>query len=241
MPEALARPQVQGLPRGVVDNFTELNPMTFQSLFRPLTGAACLAVLASAAPLASAQTGTSVTPVSSIRTAATNRNGYSLLPMTTQGYVGLNVGRTDFKTPCGRGYGCDDSDASAYLYTGGLINEWLGAEIGYFYGGKAPRAGGTTKVQGLNLGLVLRAPIGAFNAFVKGGAIYGQTSVSSAEDSEVGSGKRRGWGASYGAGVGYDFTPQSGVVLEFARKEFRFPAGGRHDVDTTSLGYVMRF
>ncbi len=170
-------------------------------------------------------------------------DGYSLLPYTRRGYFGINLGKPEINTPCGTGlYACDDPSTGVSVYTGGLFNDWVGMELGYMNTGKADRAGGTTRAQGVNVSLVLRAPLGAFNVFAKGGAIYGQTQVSSDLLSGVPDGKRRGWGASYGAGVGFDFTPTSGLVLEWSRNEFRFPGrDGRDEVDTTSLGYVHRF
>ncbi len=170
-------------------------------------------------------------------------DGYSLLPFTRSGYWGINVGRPVFRSGCGNGaYGCDNPNAGVSIYTGGLINEVVGMELGYMYTGKASRAGGDTRAQGVSLSLVGRMPIGAFNAFVKGGALYSETKVSTGVLSDVPSGKRRGLGGVYGAGVGFDFTPSSGIVAEWSRKELRFPGiGGRENVDTTSLGYVHRF
>jgi len=191
---------------------------------------ACLALALSAASLAAQ--------------AQTNRNdGYSLLPYTHKGYVGLNLGQSEFKIGCGiGGYECDKrSDVSAYLYTGGLFNDWFGLELGYLHNGHVTRAGGRTTAQGIDLSAVLRAPIGRFNVFLKGGAIYGQTRVSTGSLSGIPEGKRRGWGGSYGAGVGFDFTPSSGVVLAWDRHEFKFPGLGRENVDTTSVGFVHRF
>lgn len=172
---------------------------------------------------------------------ATAADGYSLLPYTRRGYVGLNLGKPEFDLPCGTAYGCDDPSVSGYLYTGGMFSDWLGLELGYLNTGSADRAGGSTRAQGLNLSLVLRAPMGPANAFLKAGTVWGETRVSTGVLSAEAAGKRRGWGASYGAGVGYDFTPTSGVVLEWSRHEFVFPGRGRQDVDTTSLGYVWRF
>jgi hypothetical protein len=172
---------------------------------------------------------------------AWDNNRYSLLPYTRSGYVGLNLGKPDFDLRCPSGYNCDDPDWRAHIYTGGLINEWIGAEVGYMYEGSARRGGGDTKAQGLNLALVLRAPIGAFNVFGKVGAIYGQTRVSADGLSGLRTGKEDGWGASYAVGVGYDFTPQAGVVLDWQRNEYQFRGIGRQDVDSTNLGLVYRF
>jgi len=175
--------------------------------------------------------------------AAARDDTYSLLPYTRRGYFGINLGRPDFKNGCGNGvYTCDNPNVGMSLYTGGFFNEWFGMELGYMNTGKADRAGGDTSAQGVSVNLVARAPMGAFNVFAKGGAIYGQTKVSTGILSDVPAGKRRGWGGTYGAGIGYDFTPSSGVVLEWTRNEMRFPGiSDRQNVDLTSLGYVHRF
>lgn len=170
-------------------------------------------------------------------------DAYSLLPFTRRGYVGLNLGQPSFDTDCGTGgFACDDPSVGGYLYTGGLLNDWLGAEVGYLYTGDADRAGGRTKAQGLNLQVLLRAPIGPLNGFVKAGGMYAQTDVSSDPASGVPSGRRRGWAPTYGAGLGFDITPRHGVVLEWQRAELRFPGvGDRQNLDTTSLGYKFMF
>lgn len=188
-----------------------------------------------------AQAGTASTTTRS--SYATGNDAYSLLPGTRRGYFGIHLGQADIKTSCGTGlYECDKPKTAVGLYTGGLFNDWVGMEIGYMNTGKADRAGGTTRAEGINVSAVLRAPLGQFNVFAKGGAIYGQTKVSSALLSGVPEGKRRGWGPVYGGGVGFDFTPTSGLVLEWSRAELKFPGSdGRQDVDTTSLGYVHRF
>lgn len=170
-------------------------------------------------------------------------DAYSLLPFTRRGYVGLNLGKPEFDTDCGTGgFSCDDPSVGGYLYTGGLLNDWLGAEVGYLYTGDADRAGGRTKAQGLNLQVLLRAPIGPLNGFVKAGGMYAQTDVSADPSSGVPTGRRRGWAPTYGAGLGFDITPRHGVVLEWSRAELRFPGvGPRQNLDTTSLGYKFMF
>lgn len=193
-----------------------------------IAGAACLIVMASAQAQGSAS--------------STQR--WSLLPYTTQGYVGLNLGRPNWKLDCDDALGvyrCDDPDTRMDLYTGGLFNGWLGGEIGYTNEGKFDRAGGRARAEGIKLNLVLRAPMGPFNAFAKGGTIYGRTRVSADALSGVATGKEDGWGVSWGAGVGYDFTPNLGAVLEWSRNEYRFKGAGKDDVDSTNIGLVYRF
>lgn len=204
----------------------------------------CAALLAGAgiavaAPSALAQ-GTGTPPASGSR--ATSGEGYSILPGTRRGYWGINLGQSKYKQPCGSAlFGCDDSELSGKIYTGGMFNDWLGLEAGYLNMGKVDRAGGSTEAQGINLSVVGRVALGQFNAFAKAGGTYGQTKVSSNAVSGVASGKERGWGESFGAGVGFDITPTSGVVLEWERHKFEFAGGVDEPVEQTTIGYVHRF
>ena len=204
----------------------------------PAGAAALLLALGAGATLAQQ------TPTTSDRSGASSRGeGWSLLPYTRRGYAGINIGQSDYDDfSCGNGlFGCDDSGTRVHVYTGGLFSEWLGAEIGYLNEGRVRRGGGSTRSEGVNLSLVARAPLGAFNVFGKVGATYGRTRVSSDLLSGLDDGRARGWGRSFGAGVGYDFTPNGGVVLEWSRHAYHVPGGGRRDVDGASVGYVHRF
>lgn len=169
--------------------------------------------------------------------------GYSLIPYTSRGFAGINVGQSNFKDfSCGAsGFGCDDSATRIHAYFGGFFNEWVGVQLGALYEGGPGRAGGTTRAEGLNASLVARVPIGAFNVFAKGGATYGRTRVTADALSGITPGRKRGFGGSYGFGAGYDITANHGVVLEWERHAFNVPGGGRRDIDSTSLGYVYRF
>jgi hypothetical protein len=174
-------------------------------------------------------------------TAAVAAHAQSVVPYTTQGYWGLKIGKPDYSNPCTPGFSCDDSSASVHLYTGGMFNNYLGAELGYLHMGSADRNGGRTRAQGLNVSLVARAPFGPMSVFAKGGATYGQTDVSADVLSGVPTGRERGWGGSYGVGAGYDITTNSTIVLEWERHNFEFAGIGRQPVKATSLGYVYRF
>lgn len=199
------------------------------------TAAVCLALAASLPALAQ-------TSGSGMRASGYNSGGYSILPYTRSGYVGINLGKPDWQPGCVATFECSDADVSVHVYTGGLINDVVGAEIGYNHSGTASRNGGSTRAQGVNLSLVARVPLGGFNVFAKLGALYGQTRVSASALSGVATGTERGWGVAYAAGAGYDFSSQFGVVLEWARDEYRLPgSGGRQDLDSVSLGLVRRF
>jgi OOP family OmpA-OmpF porin len=168
---------------------------------------------------------------------------YSLLPYTKRGYVGLNLGQSDYgDQSCGvGGFACDDGDVAGTVYTGGMFNDWLGVELGYLHMGRVDRAGGRTEAQGLNVSLLARLPLQQFSVFAKGGTTYGRTKVSADPLSLVPTGKESGWGASYGAGVGLDVTPAVSVVLEWARHDFHFAGTGKQDVSLSSLGVKYRF
>ena len=169
-------------------------------------------------------------------------SGASWLPYTQSGYVGLNVGRPRFETPCGVGaFACDDPSTSLHLYTGGNFNDYFGLELGYLNTGEAERGGCDTSAQGLNLSLVGRLPLGPASVFVKGGTTYGRTKVTANPLSGLASGSASGWGGSYGAGVGLDFGTHSTVVLEWAKHDYEFIGTGREGVKSTSLGYRYRF
>lgn len=221
--------------------------MTYTTPFHRARGAAALCLVLAAGLPAQAQT-TTTTTAGTTATAGTGMRGgfgspgYSLLPYTSSGYVGINLGKPDWQLGCTAGFRCGEPDVAVHAYTGGLINDVVGAEFGYTNSGRASRNGGATRAQGVKLSVVARVPIGGFNAFAKLGALYGQTRVSADPAAGVATGTERGWGVAYAAGVGYDFTPQMGMVLEWNRDEYRMPGrGGRQDLDSVSVGLVHRF
>jgi OOP family OmpA-OmpF porin len=165
---------------------------------------------------------------------------YSLIPYSTGGYVGFNAGQPKFDTPCVAGFSCTNHTTSYKLYTGGMFNQYVGGELAYVDMGRVHRAGGRTSAHGINLSVVGRVPLGGFNLFGKAGTTYGRTKTNTASDA-IATGKEKGWGGSYGVGVGFDLTRASSIVLEWERHEFRFSGLGRQSVDSTTLGYVHRF
>lgn len=166
---------------------------------------------------------------------------FSAIPYSTNGYLGFNVGKPDWDVPCAGGFACNESNTSYHLYTGGMFNEHLGAEIGYVDFGRSTRAGGRTSAHGVNLSLVGNLPLGGLNLYAKVGTLYGRTKVTASPLSGVATGKDSGWEGTYGVGVGFNFTPRSSVVLEWNRYDLNFVGVGKRDITTTSLGYVHRF
>jgi OmpA-OmpF porin, OOP family len=171
---------------------------------------------------------------------AQGEGNYSLIPYSSQGYVGINAGQPKFDTPCVTGFACNNRTTSYKLYTGGMFNEFLGGELAYVDMGRVNRAGGKTNAYGFNLSVVGRMPVGAVNLFAKAGTTYGRTRTNGTPGL-ITTGKDKGWGGSYGLGVGFDVTRNSSIVLEWERHDFRFSGLGRQSVDSTSLGYMHRF
>lgn len=103
------------------------------------------------------------------------------------------------------------------------------------------RGGGKAEAHGINLSLVGRLPLGVVHLFGKVGTTYGRSEVSASPLSGIATGKASGWEGSYGAGIGFDLSPRSSIVLEWNRYDVRFVGIGKREVDTTSIGYMHRF
>ena len=150
------------------------------------------------------------------------------------GYVGLNVGSSDYSLGNGFGpFASDDSDTVYNIYTGTFFHPNFG---------KIDRAGGTTKAEGINLSLVGRAPVSpSFNLIGKLGTTYGRTDVSAAPGTGVVSGSETGFGVSYGLGAEYVFNPQLSAVLQYDEHRLKFAGEGSDRVNATTVGLRYRF
>ena len=173
---------------------------------------------------------------------AQNNSNYSLYGPSA-GYVGLNIGPSDYSLGNGFGpFSSDKHDTVYNIYTGSFFNNNFGLELGYTNFGKIDRAGGTTKAQGINLSLVGRAPISpSFNLLGKLGTTYGRTEVSAFPDAGVASGRETGFGVSYGLGAEYVFSPQLSAVLQYDEHRLKFAGEGRDNVNATTVGLRYRF
>lgn len=195
------------------------------------------------APLAMAALATlTALPAASQTTAPSTSSGSSWMSGTSRGYIGLNIGRSDFRTGCGTGaFACDDSDTAGSIYLGSMFRENWGAELGYVNMGRVARGGGDTQAHGLNLSLVGKAPLTSqFSLLGKVGTTYGRTRTSSAAGSGVAAGSDNGFGLSYGVGASYDFTPNVAATINWDSHDFRF-ASGRDQVRMTSVGLQYKF
>lgn len=169
-------------------------------------------------------------------------NNYALYSPGS-GYVGLNIGQSDYGLENGLGGFDSDKRKTAYnIYTGSFFHPNFGMEVGYTHFGTINRAGGETKSDGANLSLIGRAPISPqFNLLGKLGVTYGWTDVSAAPASGIDSGTERGFGASYGVGAEFVFNPQVSAVLQYDEHRLKFITTGRDRVSATTVGLRYRF
>ncbi len=162
----------------------------------------------------------------------------SWLPYTSHGYVGINLGQPRFDhDTCAPAFNCSDSNLGGEIYTGGMFNRNIGLELGYVDVGKLDRNGGDVSARGVNFSLVGNVPAGPVNVFGKVGSTYGWTETRALVGAR---GDERGWGMSYGAGVGFDVTQNSQLLVEWDRTRFK-AAYGDQDVDLTTVGLKHRF
>lgn len=159
------------------------------------------------------------------------------------GYVGLNIGQSDYSLNSGfGGFPSDKHDTVYNIYSGTFFSPNFGLELGYTNFGKITRAGGNTKAEGINLSLVGKAPLGSqFNLLGKLGTTYGRTDVSSAPFSGISSGRETGFGVSYGLGAEYVFSPKMSAVLQYDEHRLRFVNAGRERISATTVGLRYRF
>ena len=162
----------------------------------------------------------------------------SLAP--SHGYLGVHLGKSEFEPDCLPGLSCDDGETAFKLTAGGIASETFSAEIGYLNMGKIDIAGGSQRAQGFNLSLVGNLPIAVgFTAFGKIGTTYGWTDTSSNRPG-ISTGSEKGFGLSYGLGIGYRLTPQFEVVGEYERHNFDF-APGDQTLDLLSVGLRYQY
>ena len=165
----------------------------------------------------------------------------SWLPGTSDGYAGLNLGRSRYRLDCGTG-GCGQSAVAGQAYVGGMFSRYMGAELGYLRMGDAERGGGDTRAEGINLSLVGRAPIG-WGVGVSGrlGTTWGRTRVDAPGANGIATGRASGWGPSYGLGVDWAFTERWSAVLDWQRHRFDFAGDESAWVRSTSVGLKYKF
>ncbi|MBN9410245.1 MAG: porin family protein [Burkholderiales bacterium] len=175
-------------------------------------------------------------------TTRTTTGSYMPWSAGSGGYIGLNLGRSEYNVDSGTpGLTFDNKGDFGKLTLGSLVNQNLGYEISYMHNGDITRGGGETKAQGLNFSVVGRIPLAEqFSLFGKLGATYGRTRTDAIVGSGISSGKDSGWGVGYGVGASWDFAPQWSLVAEWERHDYHF-VGSKDGVDAASIGVRYRF
>lgn len=162
------------------------------------------------------------------------------LPYTSYGYAGFNVGSADYERGgCLPGASCDGNDTGFKLFAGGQLNRVLGLELSYLDLGKVGRNDGSTSAKGINLGLLVNAPIGLLNLYGKLGVVFGWTHISSSRPSVL-VGKEADFNISYGLGVQVDLSRNWAIRADWDSYRLQF-ADGRDSVDLYSLGVVYKY
>lgn len=155
-------------------------------------------------------------------------------------YAGGSIGRSDYDIGCTAGFGCDTKDTAFKAFAGGRFSQFFGVEGSYVYFGKANRGGGDTSGQGINLSLVGTLPLSqsvGLNGRV--GTTYGWTKVEGSAPG-LATGRDRGFGLSYGAGINFALTRTVDLRLDWDRYRLDFKTG-RDDVDVASVGVAFKF
>ncbi len=169
--------------------------------------------------------------------------GNSFMPYSQSGYIGLNLGRSEYNVSCGTlPLACDQRDDFARITLGANVNQNLGYELSFMDNGSINRAGGDTRARGINLSAVGRIPLAQqFSLFGKVGATYGRTRTNAAAGTGIASGSDSGFGLGYGVGASWDFSPQWSLTLEWERHDYHFAGNGRDNIDAASVGVRYRF
>lgn len=166
----------------------------------------------------------------------------SWIPYTSNGYVSIAYGGADFgDLSCATGFNCDNPDWAVKVNTGGMLNEWVGIELGYIHTGNADRNGGDARARGVNLSLTGFLPLNyGFSLMAKVGGTYGWTKLSGTAAGTP-RGSEEGFGVAYGAGLSFDFNPNWSLTLEWERHRMKFAGDDDRDVDLATLGVRYRF
>jgi opacity protein-like surface antigen len=165
----------------------------------------------------------------------------SFIPLTSHGYVGANVGVSEYDLGgCAPGFDCDDTDIGFKVYTGGKFHRMFGVEVAYINLGQADRSGGHLSAEAVNLSLVGNLPVGErFNVYAKVGGLYGWTETSATAPG-VSSGEEDDFNWSYGAGVQFDLNRNWALVADW--DHYRLDYVDRNDdIQLWSAGVVYKF
>jgi len=161
------------------------------------------------------------------------------------GYFGATAGESKFRADCRQGvtrfFDCDQRDTGFKVFAGGKMNQLLGLEVGYTDFGRIQASGGDTNAWAIPVVLTVGTPLGTrFGILGKAGGVYGRTDVTTAPNEFFESGKKNGWGWTYGAGATFAVSESVQLRADWDRYKLDF-VGGRRDIDMLSAGLQVRF
>jgi OmpA-OmpF porin, OOP family len=172
---------------------------------------------------------------------------------SAQAFVGGSFGKSDIDSEITDGLitsgSVDGKDTGFKVFGGYMFNRHFGVEGAYvdlgevsysgdFFG--APVTGGKVEVSGVNIAALGSYPITEqFSVFGKIGLFIWDVEASDTTGGVPFSAKEDGRDISFGVGLGYNFTRNLGVRLEWER--FKVEAVSKADADLISVGVVWRF
>ena len=171
---------------------------------------------------------------------AQTRTGTMSQSLTTSGYVGASLGRSDYDVACVGFASCERKAMGGKIFAGAKLNEIFGAEVSYVHMGNVELGGGgDSRAHGINASLIAGFPVSqTFSVNAKVGTTYGWTRIGG--PAAFGGGKRDDFGLSYGAGLVYSISRNLDARLDWDRHRFEFTRGNE-DVDLFSAGLQFRF
>ena len=144
-------------------------------------------------------------------------------------YVGAGIGSMSVDVG-----GFSGDDIAYKVFGGWMFNPYIGAELEYLDGGTAEDRGVEIDVSGFNASLKGAYPFSdQFSVFAKVGMLFWDADVSSFEVNGSDDGEDFSWGV----GLGFDFSDNLGVTVEYQGFEIE----DTDTVDLISAGLVWRF
>jgi OmpA-OmpF porin, OOP family len=155
-------------------------------------------------------------------------------------YFAFNAGTADLSRPI-TAFGVFGGQQQGQAYGVALGNYFVGTDFGvevsYADFGSVTRYGGSTKVDGINLSLIGRMPLGDnFNLLGKVGTTYSRTTVTTDLANANLAGSERGYDWAYGIGGEYKINANWGATLQYAEHFVKYPTTGSERISSTTFG-----
>jgi len=155
-------------------------------------------------------------------------------------YFAFNAGTADLSRPI-TAFGVFGGQQQGQAYGVALGNYFVGTnygvEVSYADFGSVTRYGGNSTVDGINLSLIGRLPLGdSFNVLGKVGTTYSRTTVTTDLANSALAGSEHGYDWAYGLGGEYKINPSWGATLQYAEHYVKYPSTGSERISSTTLG-----